>query len=248
MHEKVFISGHPGMGDHILCNGLYRSFAADSSRVIVSAVKTNYKQVRLMLNDLSNVCVLPYGSHSLYPTWVSAHAKYLGKFGFEWVGLGDFGEAFVQNTRFDESFYLQAKVDFDKRWSLFNHPRRNLYENELYRLLLGDRIDANKIEPYVFLHEDVERGYLVNRQFIKDKKLKIVSPLTKLNKFSIFDYRKIIEGATEIHCIESSFAAYIESIQESVCVPKFAHRYARPEAKSNWKLEFTYRSTWSIID
>lgn len=248
MHEKVFISGHPGMGDQILCNGLYRYFAADSSRVIISAIKSNYKQVEAMLSDLSNVYVMPYGSHSLYPTWVSTHAKFLEKFGFKWIGLGDFGNNFVQNTRYDESFYQQANVDFNNRWNLFNHPRRILFENELYKLLLGNKMDKEKIEPYIFLHEDVSRGYLVNRQLIINKKLKVISPITESNKFTVFDYRKIIEGATEIHCIESSFAAYVESIHESVSMVKFAHRYARPEAKSNWKLEFTYKSKWNIIN
>ena len=68
-------------------------------------------------------------------------------------------------------------------------------------------------------------------------------PIEK-NKFSFFDYLKIIENASEIHCIESSFAALIESLEYSI--PKYAHRYARPEAKNDFRHEFTYRSNWHV--
>jgi hypothetical protein len=74
--------------------------------------------------------------------------------------------------------------------------------------------------------------------------LRIIKPDISLKEFNFFDYTMIIENSKEIHCIESSFAALIESIP--LRVPKFAHRYARPEATSDFRHEFTYRSSWGI--
>jgi hypothetical protein len=55
----------------------------------------------------------------------------------------------------------------------------------------------------------------------------------------------IIENSFEIHCIESSFSAFIEMLDLSI--PKFAHRYARPEAKNDFCHEYTYKSAWQIV-
>jgi hypothetical protein len=55
----------------------------------------------------------------------------------------------------------------------------------------------------------------------------------------------IIENAEEIHCIESSFSAYIDNLMLGNL--KFAHRYARPEARDDFKHEFTYKAYWKIL-
>jgi hypothetical protein len=65
-------------------------------------------------------------------------------------------------------------------------------------------------------------------------------------EFSLFDYRKILQNASEVHVIESSFAAYIDTLPESNS-RKFAHRYPRPEAKTDYRHEFSYKNTWEIL-
>ena len=73
----------------------------------------------------------------------------------------------------------------------------------------------------------------------------IIEPLSNKSKFTVFNYIKILESAEQIHCIESSFAALIESIE--IKANLFAHRYARPEAKNDYKHEFTYKKDWQIL-
>ena len=96
------------------------------------------------------------------------------------------------------------------------------------------------------MHDDSTRGFKL-RESSLPKNIRVVKPIPELaSKYTIFDYLKVIENAKEIHCMESSFAAMIESFQ--IKVPKFAHRYARPEAKTNVVFEFTYKSQWTVLN
>ena len=67
----------------------------------------------------------------------------------------------------------------------------------------------------------------------------------KKDLYSIFDYYPLIRQATEIHCIESSFAAFIDSIQINGSL--FCHRYARPEPYQNKLIANTFGKDWIIL-
>jgi hypothetical protein len=236
-NESVFILAHPGLGDHILCSGIYREYAARYGLCLVSALKSNFESVKDLVKDVENIRIVPYESEM----WMVAHRNLLNRIGFKTLSLGLFGTDWLEdkNIRFDANYYLQAGLPLALRWDSFKYSRNLDNEERLFKLL-----GCNDSE-YIFVHDDAGRNFS-----IKDEKLprglKIVRPSLELaDKFSFFDYLKVIEHATQIHCIESSFCALIESLE--LQKPKFAHRYARPEAKNNMQLEFSYRSNWEII-
>lgn len=146
----------------------------------------------------------------------------------------------IPQTRFDENFYMQARKPLCDRWNKFDFVRNREKEKAL------GEIYADKIRrPYVFLHEDKKRGFIIDRALISET-FQIIEPLpVEHSKFTVFDYYSLIMGASEIHCIESSFAAFIESINVKH-VKLYAHRYARPNAVYDYRYEFTYRSDWTI--
>ena len=158
---------------------------------------------------------------------------------FRIVGLGSFGTHFMEDDalRLDESFYRQAEVDFESRWTRFYIPKVRDSEVEI----LQDKL--NITSPYIFLHEDASRGFLIDRNLVNSE-LPEISPLNDLHNLAS-DYMSILENASAIHCIESSFAALCESL--NLGVKKYAHRYARPEARDDFKYEYTYRSDWTIF-
>lgn len=237
---NYYIATHDGLGDHILCNGLYRHFASVSESVYVPCRRTYYHSIRRMLQDLSNVRVVPY-SDLLVAPMIRSHRQYLVARGYQSINLGIFGEAFYTDTsiRYDQKFYEQAKIPFDLRWTNFHFPRNSYLEDRLYENLVGST------DEYIFLHEDQSRGFTIDRTLLP-KNITIIEPVFFARYGNFFNYTKILKRAREIHCIESSFAALIESL--NLDVPKFAHRYARPEAKSSYFHEFTYRSNWIILN
>jgi hypothetical protein len=245
--QSVFVIHHQGMGDMLVCLGLYRALAERHDRVIIPAKEPNLETIRHALSDISNLKVIKipfmskrgrWGHHVLRVMTVMSWVFRL--VGFRTLRLGTLGDSFLSdaaNVRFDENFYQQAGIPFSERWNSFSYPRRKAQEEELFL------IAQSKLRDYIFLHEDQARGYTIDRSLLPDG-LPVFTPMSPTSGYFVTDYTKVIEGATEIHVIESSFAVLVEGLS-----PKgkmFAHRYARPEAMGNWKLEFTYRNEWNV--
>ena len=237
--KGIYIVAHQGLGDHILCSGLYREYSVNYLKCIVPVIDSYFETVSKMLQDVPNLQVVPYTTE-FWAMKMEAHANLLRSFGYDVLKLGHFGSGFFLDPqkRLDANFYDQAGLNLNHRWDSWNLSRDKNAEERLFKKL----IDGN--EPYIFLHDDESRNFGINQELLPEG-IRIIRPDKKLAKeFSFFDYLKIIENAQELHCIESSFAALIESMQFDK--PKFAHRYARPEAKSDFRHEFTYRSKWHI--
>lgn len=144
------------------------------------------------------------------------------------------------NTRFDEMFYRQAGLDFSTRWTSFDSPKPVESGQKIMQdlgLIPGE---------YIFLHEDVSRDFKVNRRYL-NRDYPIFTPDLVKGTVSFFDYYWLIRNAAEIHCIESSFSAFIESVDTGWGIKKFAHRYARSDVNIDVHLEATYRTEWSIL-
>ena len=236
----AIVVGHLGLGDHIICNGLYRNLAEKYVKVIILCKTRNANSVARMIEDVENIDILPIPdliSNYMCNILSKLPTNLLGQFAI--IKLGYFGKNFLNNPniRYDENFYQQVQIDFNERWERFRVHRFSKSEDDLKDLLLGER------GAYVFLHEDQDRGFVIDRKFIGMKKI-IIEPVFNPT-VNFFDYISLIENASEIHCIESSFCALIESL--NLDVPKFAHRYARTEASESVTHEFTYRSKWNII-
>ena len=236
--SKLFIAGHQGLGDHILCNGLYRELAKKHKLCVLAVKIVNFRSLKRMLGDQRNILIIPIPDKKV-SFFLEKLQQFFNLFGFKCLKLGYKGENFLRgDIRFDENFYLQAKVDFIKRWESFSYFRNQELEMKLFKELECDR------EPYIFVHEDLRRGFLIDKKLIKSN-IRIITPLPKTKKLNFFDYRFILESASEVHCIESSFCAFVESLQ--IPVKKFAHMYARPEASNDFCHEFTYKSNWTIF-
>ncbi len=240
----VYILPHQGLGDHLLCGGIYREYAKRFPMVFIP-VTANYAQtLRHMLSDLDNIHILSFNfpiSDSRLNLKMESQAKLMSNFGFEILYLGFFEAGFFKDPslRLDANYYFQANLELSHRWDSFSVPRDLSKESELKSLL----IDNGK--KYIFVHDDKSRNFNIREEYLS-KGYQVVRPDNRLSRqFSFFDYLTLIEQAEEIHCIESSFAALIEGLQ----IPgvKFAHRYARPEALNDYRHEFTYRTRWKII-
>ena len=191
-----------------------------------------------MLRDCPNISILPLPLRRSwsYTRLIQILSKPLP---VEIVGLGSYGNNFFpKGVRFDQNFYDQAGIDFDFRWSKFEVPRNDKRENEVFEFL------GCHSGPYIFLHEDKNREFVIDRKRF-DSKLKVVEPVKGSSPFSLFDYRRVLEEASDLHVIESPFAAFAESIDLSQKL--YAHIYARGHALYDFRHEFTYRSNWKVL-
>jgi hypothetical protein len=242
--QNVYILCHQGLGDHLLCIGIYREYAKRYQSVLIPSTLNYFDTLKVALSDLKNVFVVPFDNpilDSRLPLAMESQALILEHLGFDVLRLGTFGENFFLDLdkRLDENYYDQANLHLNHRWDSFYVARDESKEIELKNLLVADG------SKYIFVHDDKSRNFEIREEYFPNG-YKVVRPNHALSKcYSFFDYLTLIEQAEEIHCIESSFAALIEGLQ----IPgiKFAHRYARPEALNDYRHEFTYRTKWEII-
>lgn len=176
-----------GLGDAIICNGLIRFLAAHrAAKVTVPALEKNIKSVRFMFRDNRNIEVVQTDGAQAWDAGADNLAIDLGQFRANWK---------IRTVSFDQEFYIQGGVDFNVRWDWFFVPRDRPFEIR------------NGQQSYAFVHDDRERGWV-----IPDPNLPVFRPAMA---HCIFDYYPAIVGATEIHCIDSAFACWIDSMPEN---------------------------------
>ena len=201
----LFIFGHQGMGDHILCNGLYR-WLSDFWQINVLVISTRKQNVQFMLSDISDARVIPFPTEAALCHWLTLlHDAVVLRMGFS------SGEAF-DRWSFDREFYSQAHVDFSIRWDRYQIPP-------------GPQVPIPR-EKYVFVHDNPDMGSTIKISGIRPKADR-----------TIFEHRRMIQGASELRCSSSAFAVFADSYDLSG-KRLFFYPFGReiPTLKNPWKI------------
>lgn len=231
MTKPSLIYHHLGLGDHVICNGLVREKAVNGP-VILFAKPHNVASVSHMYLDLPQLKVVPVQNDQAADALMDEFRSrgivgVVEKIGFS--GLEGHSGA-----SFDQQFYAMAGVPFHLKWEAFRLARCR--ERELGRMKMD--VPAG---PYAFVHEDASRGMRLCRGV---NELKKVRP-SELEANSITDYCGIIEGAAEVHVIDSCFLSLVDCMDYAAPGQKlFFHQYARYEA--DW-LAPVLRKNWEIL-
>lgn len=227
MKANLFFRGHLGLGDHILCNGLFRVLSKKYASSIIPVKSHNVDSVSQMFCDLNGIEILSVADDAEADVYANKYQS----LDYDVVRVGYFGPNF-DPVNWDESFYIQAGVDCEERWNKFYYYSDKEKESELYSSLCsGD-------DDYIFVHDDFSRQCFIDDEKLPD--MKIVKPNYDLG-YTIFDYGMVLHNASEIHCMDSSFACLIDHISSLKDKVKYIHRYVRPGGGP------VYRNGWNII-
>ena len=220
-NKKIYIFHHAGLGDYFSCNGIVRFIYQKNKNknLIYLFVPENFKNIiKPMYKDLRKLRIL------IIPNKVTFEKFYADQYlkneqNYELIKIGfDYFEnqaklhkskkflhkIQVPNRTFytcDTIFYKQLKIPFKNRYKLSYWKRNRNIENKLYNKLVIKK-------PYAFVHDDPERGFVIEDKFINSS-LQIIRNNKKVN---ILHYGKILENANEIHVMESSIRCMIETI------------------------------------
>lgn len=207
-HIKYLVYHHLGLGDHIICNGLIRYLVRHNPNVKIElAVKQrNLNNVSRMFND----CDISFK--------IIDNTTEKGNLG--WMFGGD------KEINFDEAFYKQAGIDFSERWKSF-YVNRN-YEKEKTVL---DYL--NTPLEFALVHNTASAGKVDIKPITN---LPIIEMRYTPVEESIFDWMGVIERATEIHCINSSFIHLVDSMSPKA---KLHFYNDRPQLPFSRKLKWT---------
>jgi hypothetical protein len=192
----IHIYHHLGLGDHIICNGLVRKIKENHDKVVVFSKTSNYENVSYMFRDDPNIIIKPFEIDELVSEYIQKNniSNNTLKVGFDNLWIGN-------PKTFDIGFYNNANIPFECRFSHFKFLRNSEKEKEII-----DTLNPNN-DPFIFLHEDKKRGFLLDRNKIR-KDLKIIENDLR---FNIFDMLGLIEMSDEVHLMQSSIKDLINS-------------------------------------
>lgn len=192
----IHIYHHLGLGDHIICNGLVRKIKENHDKVVVFSKTSNYENVSYMFRDDPNIIIKPFETDELVSEHIQKNniSNSTLKVGFDNLWIGN-------PKTFDIGFYNNANIPFECRFSHFKFLRNSEKEKEII-----DTLNPNN-DPFIFLHEDKKRGFLLDRNKIR-KDLKIIENDLR---FNIFDMLGLIEMSDEVHLMQSSIKDLINS-------------------------------------
>ena len=217
----MIIHHHLGLGDHIICNGLVRQLGSATRFMPMASELGAANTLVVKHSNLDNVMRMFRDINLTFAPVSESHQTFYGEVNLGWLANGD------RTLNFDETFYKHAGVDFSHRWDSF-HIERDYKQEKLVS-------DYLNLPPRFALVNDVASAGKANVNIQTElPKIHLTRPLVEK---SMFDWMEVIERATEIHCINSSFVHLVDSMNPKA---KLFFYDDRPE------LPFTRRLEWEI--
>jgi hypothetical protein len=229
MDNLLHIIHHVGLGDHYVCKGIVVEKLKEYKKVIVYSLNHNIKTVKALYGDLKDKVIIEEVSINNVKNWraVDNFIINLNNGGQKTFRVGFRYIEHHKDASFDDSFYIQSNINFDKKWDNFDIDSKYINKNP-----------ENK--GYAFVHMDRNRGYNID---ITKISLPIVEPVGKENAL---EYIKDIQSAHEIHCIDSSFLNLVDLLKykgyKFCCEDRIYYHYysrkaaigAQPHLKCKW--------------
>lgn len=210
-----------GLGDFVVANAIIRHFT-QTHNVLIACKPQNVPSVQWMVRGLP--VALLQGDDALADK-LAIVAK---RRGHDVLKLGMFNDGPFDEKIWDQEFFRQAGIPFEKRWSEWKAER------DLSRELKPTR------KEYALIHDDPKRGFVIDaKRLPSNLPIDLIEPGWTDN---IFDWLTIIENATELHLIDSCFAILADSLPNLKCKRFVIHQYARPKG-----LMPTYRFPVEIL-
>ena len=229
LNENVFVLYHHlGLGDHIVCNGLVNYVSTKSEKIFLPVNTLFEDQITYLYKDNKKIEIFPVNlgevndAHVEVESLAHEHSIPILKIGFE--------NRLNQKVPFYKSFYKQIGLKYNISYKHFNCPSDKEKEKELYNHLV--KVFNVEDDKYLLIHDEAS-----DTQY----NLKAESDLKAINlsnKFDIFDniflYKKIINDASEIHCINSSFAHLVDRFDTKGKLIYHDVRGGRLKFKKKW--------------
>lgn len=233
MLSKLFIHHHLGLGDHFDCNGMVRYIGKNTAyeKIAVFSKSNYFSMIEYMYRDNDDIEVWEISKDNEYEDVKkiieTEKPEHMLTVGHQYYP-GPAAEKEL-NKNCWEFFYEQVNIPYNVRHEYFYLERDPKEEERVF-----NKLNPNN-EPYIFVHEDVDRGFELDRKHFIDRSLHIVENDISEN---VFHFLKIIEEAEEIHCMESSFKTLIDiyAKQDKIFYHDFRNQPLGQNSLDTWKV------------
>ena len=250
--QALFL-GHLGLGDQIMLMGAIKHFSKEFDKLVVPCKPHSVGSVQLLIdqNNIKNVELLNLGEadrntngsvvdfkgKEVKRSWAQSNIGQYDRlaeemshnFSGEVIRSGVFnkkswyrhfkgykGSRLLKKTiTVDRAFYRQLQLPIDLTFDIECSPGK-----------MSDFVlDSLKPkEPYIFVQDDPGRGHSISLEYLP-KGIRIIKPT--IHTDSIFDYLPLMEGAEEVHLIDSCFACMWDRSPYVYNSENYIHRYVR---------------------
>tara|TARA_X000000950_G_C13876166_1_gene644931 strand:- start:1413 stop:2174 length:762 start_codon:yes stop_codon:yes gene_type:complete len=237
MRKKIIIHHNPGIGDHIICNGLVNNISEEKHVTLICSL-VNYKSIKYLYSENDFVRVLPVPSLKKINYYLNAYffktnknieklfSKIISIFLF--LEIRYIGFENISYPEWDKAFYKISNIDFNTRFNNLKLPIRPPEEIDL---------DLNK--EFILIQNTSSKS---SEKFSLniDSKLQKIFLDSKLTP-NFFSNIHLIRKAKEIHCIDSSLIHLVEAIDSLNCKLYFHdirkhYKESVFSAKKNWQI------------
>lgn len=218
---------HYGFGDYIVCYGMVRELAKTQDInlfAIPHRSPLHIENIKRLFSSIKNVNIV---------TDHPCNYENVVYIGYEAFFKAVEQNPYIQNQEF---FYAQAGVAFNLLWDNFYFERDTKKEHEVYY----DKLGLKDGEEYILLHDDPERGLVINRNYPSDTK---IIHLVDHQDVSILDTLYLVEKCKQLHVINTGLVPFVDQMRiehESLNY----HKYIRPLLFEQPIL----RMKWNIIN
>ena len=234
MNNKIVVHQHLGLGDHFIVNGIINVLCMRGSlgkksldKIYLCCKKQNYETVNFMYCENKKVEVFAIEADNL-----NDEIKYVKEFADKKkIKVLTIGHENYRNEDWYISFYDQFKLSYYHRYLNFILPLSR--PNNLLN------VPKNK---FILLHNEASVGEF---KIKLDTSLEVVRINKNLSN-NMFDYLSLIQNATEIHVVPSSFFCFVDSIFNRTNGKLFFHdcrknTFVKPNNEYNGKI-------WNIVN
>ena len=220
--ENLVIYHHLGLGDHIICAGLINYLSETFKNIHLPVKKHNAENIRHLFSHLQNVHIFNIEKNE--GKEVDDYAKKNNlpvlKLGFE-----------KMKDPFDMSFYKQIKLPYSISYDYFHLVNDKKQEKNLKDFVLNFYNISNS--KFILIHN--ETSLMKYDLRIQNSNSAYVSK--ESDKFgNIFLYKRLIEDAEEIHCVNSSFLHLVERVETNAKLYYHQTRFGPLSLKKDWKV------------
>ena len=208
--NDIYMYHHLGLGDHLDCNGMARTYADEYRYDKVKLfAKAKYSElIRFMYRDNPKIEVIEIPGENeqeevqkyLFENKVSKFIS-VGHANYPWGKEKELGLGCA------EIFYMLVNMDYKIRFNKFFYERE---ESEEQRVL--DKLNPDG-EDYVFVHDDASRGFEITDEKIYELAGRQIKIIRNDMDENLFHFTKVLENAKQVHCMESCFRSLVETTE-----------------------------------
>jgi hypothetical protein len=255
MKRGIVIAHNGGIGDLVVMNGCVRFIASCHDIVYLLCLDSRTKHYAFAYRDDPNIIVypIPHENNSIKVRhnqdliskkiieentdidWTSSFRRTYWTTPEEWKRFSKRFKLDYSNDIWPELFYAIMGVPYEKRYEYYHIQRDPQREKELKDSLVLP-------EKYAFV---VDKTRKWDYNFEPLTSLPIINPIKidPNNETYIFDWMSIIEGASEIHTVDTSWLHLIRMTR--LQIPKFYYQLRVVPMNSNDKyLNDSFDNGW----